>query len=710
MQILKKGILLLSAFSIIFTSCEKSEDITEDNTPGKTQGQGQGEEEGQEQEGNGQETPEQPEAEALSLTLDLFAAIRSDEGENGLKYHFGETVSAVALIRSTGDDLIYLPVSMTRSEGKPQSVEVLAHEVGFGDLTADATKKWQLKLIIGGKWDAASKQIVFEAPSGFAPSEKKEAIVFDQPYVSSWQEIPTDEKGQFARADEEHTRVELEVTTPAITLTHHIVSCEAEADVAISKIKLHAESLAFGGYFDFSDPQALKTDQEPQWHTSSDAPRSLEMDFSTPITVKANGPEPTNDYIYLWAMPTQSENRKISVLASGRVNNTAKEEFTDLTLFDAEFPRPEGHQYPIDSKIRIEFTPEISGPITLTTVDEKKTLVANNKDKVTFVVMQSGVDVTAQCKIYKEMVMGMVDEVRNLDFTTNRPGRYEFYAEKDGQRSDKLVITATVEEAFDPDGNIVNGTLFCPNVSMTSGWNDVNKVGNGNSPQDGLLCWAAAASNLLQWWLDDFKKKGHDLPASVPYGPGKEYRLAIFDTFYNTWQNYMHDTYNAVRWFMEGGGDRWGTPNGSHPNKGGEIHNGGYFRGVLSKDLEDRLFSTKYVKEYGSYYGWSKPQDPELQKYPTNLQRFSHLVTKLLKQGPTALSIDSHELTLWGCEVENGLVTKVHITNSDDGGNARIATYRVAEKNDRIHLTDYPGKTNNPTEVIRLTSLQGYPF
>lgn len=684
MQNLKTSILLLCSFVVLFVSCNQNNDI----------------------EGDGIKT------EDLTFTLDLSATIKSDEGEKALKLHFKEQVSAVALIRSSENDFIYLPLLMTRSDKNHQSVEILENQVVLGKQVVCAEKKWQMRLIVGGKWDEASKHVVFDAPSDFTLAGKSDVVAFDRPYLSAWQDIPTDETGHFMTTEAGKVSMDIQVETPSVTLAHHVMSCEAGGDVEISTLKLHAGPLALGGYLDLSDSETLKTDVAPEWNVCSDSIRELEIHFASPFTVKPGVQDSDADYIYLWAMPLKSEDKKIKVFASGCVNTKEKDKFEDLLLFDMDFEQPAHNVYQIDSKINIESTPEISGPITLGTVDDKNVIVANNKDEVTFVVTQSGVDVTSEYTLYKKNEL-WDDKQNGFRFVTGRPGTYVFYAEKDGIRSNNITITAIQEEEIAPDGNIINGTLFCPNVTLAEGWYDVNKIGNGNSPQDGLLCWAAAASNMLQWWLEDFKKKGNDLPERVPYGPGKIYRLAIFDTFFNTWENYMHDSESGIRWFMEGGGMKWGASNGAHPNKGNVVHEGGYFKGVLSEEKEKQLFETEYVKTYGGYYTWGYPGDnyPELQQYSTKHERFSHLLITLLKQGPSGLSVDSHELTAWGCEIRNGRVARIYVTNSDDGGDPRITGYDVITDNEGwIHLKDYPGKTNRPTEVIRLTGVKAYPF
>lgn len=692
MNYYKKSLLCACMALATLTSCDNHDNIeVPDKNPDSDQGQ--------------KPTPVEP--EELHLTLDLTASIK--QADEKLKYTFAEEVSAVALIRNTENEgIIYLPVKMTRSE-KGEQVEVTEVVVAMNGAKVDAQRKWQLKLIIGGEWDADNRQIRFNAPTDLTPSEQQTTLSLSQPYVSDWVALPTDEEGQFVSSSNGRTALSLEMNAPAHTLSHHISSCDAEADVEIERLKIESASLSFDGYFDVSDAKALKAmgnDAALTWNPLSKESNLTDITFATPVLLKKGEQPTTADYLYLWGMPTTSESQKMSVTASGKVLNKAGEKFSDIKIFDADLSTEQGRTTEILSKVYIEYTPEVSGPITLSTVSDKTTIIADDVDEVEFVVMQGGVNVTSQCTIYHRVNDIITKKLPGHTFKTDKKGSYEFYAVKENEQSKSIRITAQPKTETGPDGHLVNGTKFAKNVSLQSGWYDVNKIGNGTSPVDGLLCWAAASSNLLQWWLDDFIKQGHELPESVPYGPGSRYRLAIFDTYFDCWTNYMHSTEPAVRWFMEGGGMQHASQN-TFPNKGGVVHEGGYFKGVLSPEKEQELFASDYIREISAYSGWIVPS----REGKGNMHKiFSDLFMTFIDEGVTGLSVDSHELTAWGYDVENGLITRIYVTNSDDGGNARLASYKVEMKSGDIHLSDYPGKTYQPTQIIRLTRLKAYNF
>lgn len=55
---------------------------------------------------------------------------------------------------------------------------------------------------------------------------------------------------------------------------------------------------------------------------------------------------------------------------------------------------------------------------------------------------------------------------------------------------------------------------FAEGVTTEKGWYDVNKVGRGENG-DINMCWAAAASNILQWWQDRYIEAGNTLPEGL---------------------------------------------------------------------------------------------------------------------------------------------------------------------------------------------------
>lgn len=64
-------------------------------------------------------------------------------------------------------------------------------------------------------------------------------------------------------------------------------------------------------------------------------------------------------------------------------------------------------------------------------------------------------------------------------------------------------------------------TQWVDGVSQTYGWTDYNK--NNVEDGDDFMCWAAAASNVINWWQNRY-----EVPAAAPKGED------IWTTFKNS--------------------------------------------------------------------------------------------------------------------------------------------------------------------------------
>ena len=67
-------------------------------------------------------------------------------------------------------------------------------------------------------------------------------------------------------------------------------------------------------------------------------------------------------------------------------------------------------------------------------------------------------------------------------------------------------------------GNVNDNVVFADGVTLNSGWYDVNKLKRAGA--DINMCWAAAASNIIQWWQDRYVAAGNTLPAGAVTGVG----------------------------------------------------------------------------------------------------------------------------------------------------------------------------------------------
>ena len=325
--------------------------------------------------------------------------------------------------------------------------------------------------------------------------------------------------------------------------------------------------------------------------------------------------------------------------------------------------------------------PEETKPIVL--VASKTSIVADGVDMVEFTVTQGDVDVTRECAI---TVNGSV--INGYSLKATEAGTFICFATKDGLTSKIVTITATSA----PVAGEGKSMVFAEGVSIASGWYDVNKKGAGDNG-DIMMCWAAASSNMIQWWQDRYVAAGNTLPSTAVTGPGTKshgsfgpYELAIMDIYHSQWNTAKGgDAYQAIPWYFEGVNNA-ASFNDSHaqPLSG---YNGGFLSSIMN-DAKSNMYceytiegmsfllgeKNQYVGEYTNYYNWG--QGSELQG-DAKLKKFTEFIVKFIDNGIASLTVAvdtanlsgaHHAVTLWGYEIDNatGLLTRIWITDSDD--------------------------------------------
>ena len=233
-------------------------------------------------------------------------------------------------------------------------------------------------------------------------------------------------------------------------------------------------------------------------------------------------------------------------------------------------------------------------------------------------------------------------------------------------------------DARPKDGKTI---VFVDGVSRESGWYDVNKVGKGDNG-DINMCWAASASNIIQWWQDRYVAAGENLPAQAVTGSGSTYELALMEMFHQQWNNDRGGhVAEAVPWYFEGVNYGVTASPGSqaYPLSG---NYGGYFKEVWD-DIYPCLYheytymlgmyTNLYVGEFNNYYLWG---DGSGLMGEERLRYFTRLVTEFVDRGIASLTVSlspnlqtlHHATTIWGYEIDNatGLLTRLWITDSDD--------------------------------------------
>lgn len=369
--------------------------------------------------------------------------------------------------------------------------------------------------------------------------------------------------------------------------------------------------------------------------------------------------------------------------------------------------------------------PEPEKPITLTA--STTNITANGSDAVTFTVMQDNNDVTSQSSIF---VNG--SKLNGNKFTTYTSGSYTAYAQKNEVKSNEITITVT--DAPDMGRTVV----FAEGVTLTSGWYDVNKLSKNGG--DINMCWAASASNIIEWWQDRYVAAGNTLPAGAVTGPSTKsydgigaYNLALMELYRDLWKdNDKKGAYTdqAVIWYFEGSNVQKYASEGScaQPNAAG-----GYYSSVWNEILpkvyheyKSDIFPNEFYdlisKEYNSYSSWGNGSGVS---GTDQLKKFSDLVVEFIDRGVVSLAITLnksggllHATTLWGYEIDNatGMLTKIWITDSDDmhqSGNGdptvqMLREYSVSHDSSSLGKIKFTGAPYGNCWALSLYPVSGY--
>ncbi len=260
--------------------------------------------------------------------------------------------------------------------------------------------------------------------------------------------------------------------------------------------------------------------------------------------------------------------------------------------------------------------------------------------------------------------------------------------------------------------------VFVEGVSLDGGWYDCNKTTKWNwqatsKPtgyyssgdwilDDSAMCWAHAASNILQWWQDG---QASALPAVAPNGasntavsyyasgswigqklvddPLYVQQLAIFKAIGKNWANTGGKSVQAYNWYFNGG---------KLDAYGGTLNNadsGGYF-----KDLGLVMNPDGYTSPLFTTYTFNDSFTRDV--------IIDTLTGYIDSDYGTTLSVVSsaggHAITMWGYEMSNDEFF-VYLTDSDDYQHALFKQKVIFSDNKWAYLTACDGDTAVYTET-----------
>lgn len=216
-------------------------------------------------------------------------------------------------------------------------------------------------------------------------------------------------------------------------------------------------------------------------------------------------------------------------------------------------------------------------------------------------------------------------------------------------------------------------------VSREGGYFDADK---DYVDGDGLLCWAASASNMIAWWN---KQNPQAAAAAAVSGAPIEHE-DIWQTYQDTFTNGGGDRYCGIDWWYEGE-DSY-TMKWLPAKKQSASSSGGYYADLISDPIGfgyNDLWQ-EVVDDMNGYSGIGS-----LSWTIMDLLQSGHVVGLGLSfltmaEGEYVLNAETgHAITLWGIEYddEKDMITKMWVTDSDD----RQESYWAENEKDLFMIT-----------------------
>lgn len=213
-------------------------------------------------------------------------------------------------------------------------------------------------------------------------------------------------------------------------------------------------------------------------------------------------------------------------------------------------------------------------------------------------------------------------------------------------------------------------TVFPRGVTTTSGFIDVDKVGDTVYGSDSPLCWACVTAAMCQWWLNDYKAtEGKDYPLAHPL-PEKSlyYTTPIMDVISQAYTHQAGVPESVLKWFFCGVKypESYFVNDMCAFNLDYEYVKGG-FMGMTESEADDYL---KYETRTDLYKGMNKQQVKE---------KFADVMIGWLRNGPVYFNVSTgnHALLAWGAEYTvqpdgTKVITKLYVAENDNKmGNVR---------------------------------------
>lgn len=253
---------------------------------------------------------------------------------------------------------------------------------------------------------------------------------------------------------------------------------------------------------------------------------------------------------------------------------------------------------------------------------------------------------------------------------TTRPFPHRFFSVKLAARSVLLLLALLSAHA------VADVTIASGNVYDVGKYSYRTVSGLTQPYNDTAMCWAAAASNVIQYWQDTYGRyAAPDTPqganATVYTQPAGTGALEVYNHLLQNWTNSSGHPYNGFTWWMQGGG-LYDKNSYSKPTAG--TATGGYYQSIFGSVIPDHGSDTPLAG--AAFYDYYLDKGVHEQHYTrANLTELRDTLDKAFGTQGQAVALGifsektyySHSISCWGYETdESGTITSLIVSDSDD--------------------------------------------
>ena len=239
-------------------------------------------------------------------------------------------------------------------------------------------------------------------------------------------------------------------------------------------------------------------------------------------------------------------------------------------------------------------------------------------------------------------------------------------------------------------GTLRAETIFANDISLTDGWYDVNKLWVGETEDgrswdeadapaeiapsgiaaDASMCWAATASNMIQWGYGQVAAGTFIAGTPAGYDASRAFaarqQLSVYKTFCENWTDDGNTIANGLAWWLTGD-DEFERIEAEHSTLRDGATGGMYLANAAGVSLASYVESIDliYDDNVSGAYSLAELSDGFKESFES-------------RGGVVGLAINiyneeeggvegGHAITCWGCEFgEDGLLSALYVTDSDD--------------------------------------------